>query len=64
MRSRIVTMLACLIACAGLSAAAASAGNPAIGFAEDATKYAEDGGNVLFTEMNKLGTTSNRVAVF
>src|SRR5690349_25051562 len=41
-----------------------SAGNPAIGFAEDATKYAADGGNSLFTEFGKLGTTSNRVAVF
>jgi hypothetical protein len=44
-------------------AGAASAG-PRIGFAEDATKYADDGGNRLFTEMNKLGTTTNRVAVF
>jgi len=42
---------------------AASAG-PRIGFAEDATKYADDGGNKLFTEMNKLGATTNRVAVF
>ena len=42
---------------------AASAG-PRIGFAEDATKFADDGGNKLFTEMDKLGTTTNRVAVF
>jgi hypothetical protein len=64
MYRRIVTALACALTACGLAAAAASAGNPAIGFAEDATKYAEDGGNTLFTEMNKLGTTSNRVAVF
>ncbi|HEY8027921.1 MAG TPA: hypothetical protein VIE38_00275 [Gaiellaceae bacterium] len=44
-------------------AGTASAG-PNIGFADDATKYADDGGNRLFTEMNKLGTTTNRVAVF
>jgi hypothetical protein len=56
--------LACALAVSGLAAAAASAGNPAIGFAEDATKYAADGGNTLFTEFGKLGTTSNRVAVF
>ena len=42
----------------------AGAANPQIGFAEDATKYANDGGNALFNEMNKLGTTTNRVAVF
>ena len=37
---------------------------PQIGFAEDATKYADDGGATLFDEMNKLQTTTNRVAVF
>jgi hypothetical protein len=42
----------------------AAAAPPQIGFAEDATKYAEDGGAKLFDEMNKLQTTSNRVAVF
>jgi hypothetical protein len=42
----------------------AASATPRIGFAEDATKYADDGGNKLFTEMNKLGTTTNRVAVF
>jgi hypothetical protein len=34
-----------------------------IGFSEDATKYADDGGDKLFTEMNKLGPTMNRVTV-
>jgi hypothetical protein len=52
--------LALTLALAGVAGAA----NPQIGFAEDATKYASDGGNQLFNEMNKLGTTTNRVAVF
>ena len=43
---------------------AATAANPQIGFAEDQTKYSADGGIALFNEMNKLGTTTNRVAVF
>ena len=42
----------------------AALAGPRIGFAEDATKYAGDGGEKLFTEMDKLGTTTNRVAVF
>jgi hypothetical protein len=50
-------------------ASAAPAASPSVngmnfGFAEDATKYADDGGDKLFTEMNKLQTTTNRVAVF
>ena len=64
MRTKISTALACTLALAALAAAAADAGNPAIGFAEDATKYSADGGQSLFSEMSKLGTTSNRVAVF
>jgi hypothetical protein len=64
MGTKIVTALACALALSGLAAAAAGAGSPAIGFAEDATKYSSDGGQALFTELNKLGTTSNRVAVF
>jgi hypothetical protein len=54
-----LVMLAVMLVVTGAAAAA-----PHIGFAEDATKYAADGGNALFTEMNKLGATSNRVAVF
>jgi hypothetical protein len=42
----------------------AAAAGPQIGFAEDATKYTDDGGARLYDEMNKLGTTTNRVAVF
>ena len=34
------------------------------GYAEDATKYADDGGDKLFGLMNGQGTTTNRVAVF
>jgi hypothetical protein len=34
-----------------------------IGFSEDATKFAADGGDSLFTEMNKLLPTMNRVTV-
>ncbi|MES1247460.1 MAG: hypothetical protein ABUS54_07295 [Actinomycetota bacterium] len=50
-------------------ASAAPTASPSVngmnfGFAEDATKYADDGGDKLFTEMNKLSTTTNRVAVF
>ena len=52
--------LALMFAFAGVAAAA----NPQIGFAEDMTKYSSDGGNQLFNEMNRLGTTTNRVAVF
>jgi hypothetical protein len=47
-----------------LATAGAAAAGPRIGFAEDATKYADDGGQRLFNEMDKLGTTTNRVAVF
>ena len=50
---------------AGTASARSTAGSgPGIGFAEDATKYAEDGGDRLFTEMNAMQTTTNRVAVF
>ena len=41
-----------------------AAAGPQFGFAEDATKYSDDGGAALFTEMNTLQTTTNRVAVF
>ena len=57
-------ILAVLGALALMTAVSASASPPQIGFAEDATKYADDGGEALFTEMDKLLTTTNRVAVF
>ncbi len=52
----------CLLVC--LAFAGGAAAGPKIGFAEDATKYAPDGGATLFDEMNHLGTTTNRMAVF
>ena len=52
----------CLLVC--LAVAGSAAAGPKIGFAEDATKYAPDGGAALFDEMNRLGTTTNRMAVF
>ena len=53
---------ACLLAC--LSFVGGAAAGPKIGFAEDGTKYGADGGASLFDEMNHLGTTTNRMAVF
>ncbi len=52
----------CLLVC--LAFAGGAAAGPKIGFAEDATKYSPDGGAALFDEMNHLGTTTNRMAVF
>jgi hypothetical protein len=57
-------ILAAFIGMLALTWACAAAAGPNIGFADDATKYSDDGGARLFTEMNKLVTTSNRVAVF
>jgi hypothetical protein len=59
---RTAVTLACLLAC--LAFAGGAAAGPKIGFAEDATKYSSDGGASLFDEMNRLGTTTNRMAVF
>ena len=58
------TILAALLGVLALSVTGAASAGPFFGFAEDATKYADDGGEKLFTEMNKLGTNTNRVAVF
>ncbi len=52
---------------AGIAAATAAPGAPTrirFGVAEDATKYAEDGGNALFQTMRDLGMVENRVTVF
>jgi len=56
--------LAALVGVLALGFAGAAVAGPNIGFADDATKYATDGGDRLFAEMNKLGATTNRVAVF
>jgi len=55
---------AALFGALALLTSGAAAASPQIGFAEDATKYAGDGGAMLFDEMQKLHTTSNRVVVF
>jgi hypothetical protein len=46
------------LACIGGASAAR------IGVAEDAMKYANDGGSVEFAAMNRVGLTSNRMTVF
>ena len=56
--------MAAVIGVLALVITGAAAAAPQIGFAEDATKYADDGGAGLFTEMDTLQTTTNRVAVF
>jgi len=58
------TIVAALLGALTLAFAGTAAAGPQIGFAEDATKYADDGGARLFDEMDKLLTTTNRVAVF
>jgi hypothetical protein len=58
------TLTAAICALACLAFAGGAAAGPQIGFAEDAMKYAPDGGAKLFDEMNHLGTTTNRMAVF
>ena len=57
-------ILAAVIGALALAITGVAAAGPQIGFAEDGTKYANDGGAQLFDEMNKLVTTTNRVAVF
>jgi hypothetical protein len=57
-------LVAAIIGALALVYVGAAAAGPQIGFSEDATKYADDGGARLFGEMNKLQTTTNRVAVF
>ena len=57
-------LLLVLMGVLALATAGAASAGPRIGFADDATKFANDGGDRLFTEMDKLGTTTNRVAVF
>ena len=59
-RTRIV--VAVLVAAAGCAAASAAAGLR-VGIAEDATKYADDGGSNFFKSFNDLGMTANRITV-
>jgi hypothetical protein len=57
-------LAAAIVGAFALVITGAAVAGPQIGFAEDATKYADDGGARLYTEMNTILTTSNRVAVF
>jgi hypothetical protein len=58
------TLVVAVLSAFALVTAVSAAAAPQFGFAEDATKYADDGGEALFKEMDKLVTTTNRVAVF
>ena len=58
---RISAVLAC--ACAALALAGA-ASSTTFGVADDAGKYAEDGGASFFNMLTELGMTENRMAVF
>jgi hypothetical protein len=58
---RLFALLAC--ACTAL-ALAGSASSTTFGVADDAGKYAEDGGASFFNMLTDLGMTENRVAVF
>src|SRR6266508_6753637 len=58
---RISAVLAC--ACAALALAGA-ASSTTFGVADDAGKYAEDGGAGFYTMLTELGMTENRIAVF
>src|ERR671934_1227084 len=58
---RIAAVLAC--ACLAL-ALAGSASSTTFGVADDAGKYAADGGAGFFTMLTQLGMTENRMAVF
>src|SRR6059036_2423281 len=57
-------ILAAVIGALALAITGVAAAGPQIGFAEDGTKFADDGGARLFDEMTKISTTTNRVAVF
>jgi hypothetical protein len=54
-------VLACALV-AGVTAAVAPA-SPRFGVAEDATKYADDGGATLYPKLTALGMETNRMAV-
>ena len=58
---RITAVLACACAALALTGAASST---TFGVADDARKYAEDGGAGFFTMLTQLGMTENRMAVF
>jgi len=57
---RITAAFACLLS---VLAFAGSAGGTVFGVADDAGKYANDGGSSFFSSLNDLGMTENRVTV-
>ena len=62
MRRRISAVLAC--AGTALALAGAASSSTTFGVADDAGKYAEDGGAQFFSMLTDLGMTENRIAVF
>lgn len=59
---RLAILFCCLLA-AGAAAAGAGA-VPIFGVAEDATKFADDGGASFFQKLQQLGMTENRMIVY
>lgn len=60
MTRRTATLCACFVALATATGAAAA---PRFGVAEDATKYADDGGAALYPRLTELGMVENRITV-
>src|SRR5919199_2157174 len=58
---RVAAALACLLSALALASAA---GATTFGVADDAGKYADDGGASFFAMVRDLGMTENRIAVF
>ena len=61
-RKSVVAALAAALLCA-LAAAAPAASAPRFGIADDAGKYADDGGRAFFGRIGSLGMTDNRVTI-
>ncbi|HEU0303479.1 MAG TPA: hypothetical protein VFR32_02755 [Gaiellaceae bacterium] len=57
---RAATLCACV---AALAAATTATASPRFGVAEDATKYADDGGASLYPRLRELGMVENRITV-
>jgi hypothetical protein len=58
-----IIALAAVLAAAALGIAAGASGATAFGIADDAGKYAHDGGSNFFLLLNDLGFTQNRITV-
>lgn len=60
----VIRIVATAAACAAaLAAPATASASPRFGVAEDATKYADDGGASLYPKLRQLGMVENRVTV-